>query len=38
MDTNNVCQDICGDGYAVNSKCDDGNTLAGDGCSPTCTL
>lgn len=31
----------CGDGFFVPSateKCDDGNTVAGDGCSATCTL
>jgi cysteine-rich repeat protein len=31
---------VCGDGI-VNSeieRCDDGNTVAGDGCSPTCTV
>jgi cysteine-rich repeat protein len=31
----------CGDGFFVPSateQCDDGNAVAGDGCSPTCTL
>ncbi len=30
---------ICGDGavYAGHEECDDGNTVAGDGCSSTCT-
>lgn len=30
----------CGDGllWEFEEACDDGNTLAGDGCSPTCTL
>jgi cysteine-rich repeat protein len=31
--------DRCGDGIPVPIEaCDDGNTAAGDGCSPTCTL
>ncbi|MBU2213524.1 DUF4215 domain-containing protein [Patescibacteria group bacterium] len=30
---------VCGDGYVDASEgCDDGNTLAGDGCSGTCTI
>lgn len=31
-----LCADICGDGRAVTSQCDDGNTISGDGCSSTC--
>lgn len=38
MGSNNTCQEICGDGFRVASQCDDGNVLAGDGCSPTCKL
>ncbi len=30
---------VCGDGVATgNEECDDGNTVAGDGCDPNCTL
>lgn len=32
------CQDICGDGIIVNSQCDDGNTISGDGCSSKCLI
>jgi cysteine-rich repeat protein len=29
----------CGDGeFAVGEACDDGNVVAGDGCSPTCAV
>ena len=37
----NVCVDICGDGYVVNSSanfCDDNNTFSGDGCSSNCQV
>jgi cysteine-rich repeat protein len=31
--------DVCGDGIkGFSEACDDGNTMAGDGCSPTCTV
>jgi cysteine-rich repeat protein len=34
---NDVCVAICGDGVVVGSEsCDDGNTLAGDGCRTDC--
>ena len=34
-----VSQAVCGNGVAeLPEACDDGNTTAGDGCSPTCTL
>jgi cysteine-rich repeat protein len=33
-----MCGDICGDGQALSSACDDGNTVSGDGCSSTCTI
>jgi cysteine-rich repeat protein len=36
FDLNGVCQDICGDGLAFESECDDGNTQSGDGCSSSC--
>ncbi len=33
-----TCGPVCGDGLKKGSEaCDDGNTVAGDGCSPTCT-
>ena len=31
-----VCRDICGDGYAIEDECDDGNIIDGDGCSSSC--
>jgi len=35
----NVRPPGCGDGLlSGNEQCDDGNTLSGDGCSPTCTV
>lgn len=37
IDTSN--QDRCGNGITAGKEdCDDGNTLPGDGCSPTCTV
>lgn len=37
--TASACSCSCGDGVRECAEaCDDGNTLAGDGCSPTCTL
>ena len=31
--------DVCGDGFrSSHEACDDGNSLAGDGCSPTCEI
>ena len=34
-----VCTTPCGNGYIQGSEtCDDGNTVSGDGCSPTCVL
>ena len=34
-----TCTPICGDGLVrVTEQCDDNNTDAGDGCSPTCTI
>lgn len=36
-DANGVCSVLCGDGVTLApEQCDDGNTVAGDGCSPTC--
>lgn len=36
-DSNGVCNVLCGDGITLApEECDDGNTDAGDGCSPTC--
>lgn len=32
------CKDRCGDGIIITDKCDDGNTLNGDGCSSMCTI
>lgn len=32
----NMCIEVCGDGKIVLDKCDDGNTVSGDGCSSTC--
>jgi cysteine-rich repeat protein len=34
----NSCQETCGDGFAIKSECDDGNTISNDGCSSTCFL
>jgi cysteine-rich repeat protein len=39
--TNGICIPICGDGILVtelDEKCDDGNTLSGDGCSELCAI
>jgi cysteine-rich repeat protein len=34
-----ACVGVCGNGFVdCHEQCDDGNTVAGDGCSPTCTL
>jgi cysteine-rich repeat protein len=36
-----VCLEVCGDGMLFNTSnqaCDDGNTAAGDGCSPSCSV
>ena len=35
-----VCKDVCGDGKRIlkTTKCDDGNTIDGDGCSSSCTI
>src|SRR5262249_29230783 len=34
-----TCAAVCGDGIKdPTEECDDGNTTAGDGCSPTCTI
>src|SRR6185369_5093958 len=34
-----ACDPVCGDGHQEPSEgCDDGNLLAGDGCSATCTV
>ena len=34
-----MCAPICGDGMVIGTEqCDDGDTAAGDGCSPTCTV
>jgi fibro-slime domain-containing protein len=36
---NQACSTSCGNGAVeTGEQCDDGNTNAGDGCSPTCTL
>ncbi len=34
------CEEICGDGLRITEQheCDDGNTIAGDGCSPLCRI
>jgi len=36
------CNDICGDGFLMNSSskdnCDDGNTINGDGCNENCIV
>ena len=35
----NACRPICGDGIlAPEEACEDGNTLAGDGCGPSCLV
>ena len=37
--TTPLCIEICGDGFNYGQfKCDDGNTLSGDGCSSKCTV
>jgi cysteine-rich repeat protein len=36
--TNNTCTPKCGDGIIVGNECEDNNTIAGDGCSPKCTV
>jgi cysteine-rich repeat protein len=37
--TNNLCLEVCGDGWVVGAEqCDDNNTDNGDGCSSSCTL
>lgn len=33
-----TCFETCGDGVRLFQQCDDNNTIAGDGCSPTCTI
>lgn len=34
-----ICMSICPDGLVVGlEQCDDGNSIAGDGCSPSCTI
>ena len=33
-----VATGSCGDGLVVDEECDDGNTVAGDGCSAVCTI
>lgn len=36
-----ICQDICGDGFDVDSStsyCDDGNVVSSDGCSSICQV
>jgi cysteine-rich repeat protein len=38
FDANQVCKDYCGDGQVIDSECDDGNTVSGDGCSSTCQI
>ena len=35
---NKICTEICGDGIAFTFKCDDGNSVGGDGCSENCTV
>lgn len=37
-DANGYCDDICGDGIAAGSNCDDGNLRNGDGCNSQCEL
>lgn len=32
------CSEVCGDGKLFNLKCDDGNTVDGDGCSSNCEV
>lgn len=38
-DSHGVCSSFCSDGITIEptEECDDGNLIAGDGCSPTCT-
>ena len=37
--TKDICKPIWGDGYKVSTEqCDDGNIMAGDGWSTTCTI
>lgn len=43
--TKDVCGEVCGDGYLYSTNthyypgvCDDGNNVAGDGCSDTCHI
>lgn len=38
FDANNFCVDECGDGKVIDSLCDDGNTISGDGCSSSCIV
>lgn len=33
-----MCIEVCGDGIAYNDKCDDGNTISGDGCNSSCNI
>lgn len=33
-----VCSEICGDGKRFERKCDDGNTVSGDGCNKDCDV
>lgn len=33
-----ACTSACGDGFVLNEACDDGNTLAGDGCDDQCQI
>jgi cysteine-rich repeat protein len=32
----NQCVEICGDGWRIQSECDDGNLINTDGCSDAC--
>ncbi len=36
--TTGACTSTCGDGLVIGEACDDGNVIAGDGCSATCTV
>ncbi len=36
--TSGACTSTCGDGLVIGEACDDGNVVAGDGCSATCTV
>lgn len=38
IDSTGDCSEICGDGKVYYYQCDDGNLLAGDGCSPNCLI